>query len=130
MSANGRLMKERKNMETPIMMMVGTEDYVLGADGVEACRQKPEGSSFLLEIKLGGHCSFTSCELYNPSYGNGIGESKSLTKPNETYQALDISKQHEIINRYGLAFLNKYLKGIDDSLLKENRFPEHVVYRT
>lgn len=95
------------------------------------CRfRKPEGSSFLLEIKLGGHCSFTSCELYNPAYGNGIGESKSLTKPNETYQALDISRQHEIINRYGLAFLNKYLKGMDDSLLKENRFEEHVLYRT
>ena len=29
--------------------------------------------------------SFTSCELYNPEYGNGIGESKSLSRPGETY---------------------------------------------
>ena len=36
---------------------------------------------YCLEIKLGGHCSFTSCNLYNPAYGNGIGESKSLSKP-------------------------------------------------
>lgn len=132
MSADGRLMKERRNVETPIMMMIGSEDTVLGAKGVEACRQfslKPEGSSFLLEIKLAGHCSFTSCELYNPSYGNGIGESRSLTKPEETYQALEISKQHEIINSYGLAFLDKYLRAGDGSLLKENRFEEHVIYR-
>eukprot|EP00435_Cladocopium_sp_Y103_P025375 s1971_g6.t1 len=117
MSAGGRLIKERRNMETPIMMMIGSEDYVLG-------------SSFLLEIKLGGHCSFTSCELYNPSYGNGIGESKSLTKPEETYQALEIAKQHEIINSYALAFLDKYLRAGDGSLLKENRFQEHVLYRS
>ena len=39
MSAGGRLMKERRNVETPVMMMVGSEDYVLGAEGVEACRQ-------------------------------------------------------------------------------------------
>ena len=90
--------------------------------------RKPEGSSFLLEIKLGGHCSFTSCELYNAAYGNGIGESKSLTKQGSTYQALDISKQHEIINSYGLAFLDKYLRAGDGSLLKENRFDDHVIY--
>ena len=92
--------------------------------------RKPEGSSFLVEIKLGGHCSFTSCELYNPAYGNGIGESKSLSKPGETYQALDIVKQHEIINTYALAFLDKYLRGGDDALLKENKFEEHMIYRT
>lgn len=39
MSAGGRLIKERRNVETPIMMMIGSEDYVLGAEGVEACRQ-------------------------------------------------------------------------------------------
>ena len=92
--------------------------------------RKPEGSSFLVEIKLGGHCSFTSCELYNPAYGNGIGESKSLSKPGETYQALDIVKQHGIINTYALAFLDKYLRGGDDTLLKENKFEEHMIYRT
>jgi len=133
MSANGRVIKERTNMKTPVMMMIGSEDYVLGAEGGEACRQyslKPEGSSFLVELKLGGHCSFTSCELYNPAYGNGIGESKSLSKPGETYQALDIVKQHEIINTYALAFLDKYLRGGDDALLKENKFEEHMIYRT
>ena len=132
MSAGGRLTKERRNVETPLMMMIGSEDAVLGSEGNEACRQyalKPEGASYLLEIKLGGHCSFTSCDLYNAAYGNGIGESKSLTKPGEMYQALDITKQHEIINTYGLAFLDKYLRKGDGKILKENGFEEHVIYR-
>eukprot|EP00913_Durusdinium_trenchii_P001609 g1492.t1 len=132
MSAGGRIMKDRSNLETPVMMMIGTEDTVLGAEGNDACREyalKPKGSSYLLEIKLGGHCSFTSCDLYNPAYGNGIGESKSLTKPGEMYEALDITKQHEIINTYGLAFLDKYLRGGDGNVLKQNQFEGHMLYR-
>ena len=39
MSANGRVIKERTNIKTPVMMMIGSEDYVLGAEGGEACRQ-------------------------------------------------------------------------------------------
>ena len=42
----------------------------------------------LLEIRRGGHVSFTSCELYNPEYGNGIGESNSLSRPGEKYTPL------------------------------------------
>lgn len=132
MSAGGRIMKDRSNLETPVMMMIGTEDTVLGAEGNDACREyalKPKGSSYLLEIKLGGHCSFTSCDLYNPAYGNGIGESKSLTKPGEMYEALDITKQHEIINTYGLAFLDKYLRGGDGNVLKQNQFEGYMLYR-
>ena len=54
--------------------------------------------------------SFTSCELYNPAYGNGIGESSSLSKPGTTYTPLQIEEQHTIINSYGLAFLNAHLR--------------------
>ena len=39
MSASGRVIKERTNIKTPVMMMIGSEDYVLGAEGGEACRQ-------------------------------------------------------------------------------------------
>ncbi|CAJ1422942.1 unnamed protein product [Effrenium voratum] len=130
MSAGGRLMKERKNRHTPVMVMVGSEDTVIGAEGVEACRQyakTPEGSSCLVEIREGGHCSFTSCELYNPSYGNGIGRSKSLTQPGEMYDALPIARQHEIINTYGLAFLDKYLRG--GTGIEENRFENEMIFQ-
>ena len=55
--------------------------------------------------------SFTSCELYNAEYGNGIGTScASLTRPGEQYAPLPIARQHEIINSYALAFLNTHLR--------------------
>mmetsp|Transcript_4922 Transcript_4922/g.12495 ORF Transcript_4922/g.12495 Transcript_4922/m.12495 type:complete len:483 (+) Transcript_4922:46-1494(+) len=117
MSGTKRLHVERQNKATPVMVMVGTEDTVLGADGNAAARTyvetHDEGHSYLLEIKRGGHVSFTSCELYNPEYGNGIGKTqpcKSLTRPGENYIPLEIVQQHGMINKYGLAFLNTYLK--------------------
>ena len=72
--------------------------------------QSHEGPACLVELVRGGHVSFTSCELYNAAYGNGIGESQSLTKPGATYTPLGISEQHTIINSYGLAFLNAHLR--------------------
>lgn len=64
-------MNERKNVETPIMMMVGSEDYVLGADGVEACRQFSSNSSICTNQFAGKRpflfvawfCSFCFCRL-------------------------------------------------------------------
>ena len=93
------------------------------------------GPRHLLEIKRGGHVSFTSCELYNPAYGNGIGESKSLSRPGETYTPLPIETQHEVINSYSLAFLNAHLRpGVAaseelgaDYLLK-NHFGDEIVW--
>ncbi|CAE7241242.1 PLA2G7, partial [Symbiodinium pilosum] len=132
MSAEGRLTKERTNSHTPLMVMIGTEDTVIGTEGNALGRdfaQKPEGCSYLVEVKRGGHCSFTSCDLYNPAYGNGIGESKSLSNPGSIYTPLDISKQHEIINGYGLAFLDKYLRGGNGSFLAENHYADEIVYK-
>merc|ERR1719215_1592861 len=118
-------------------MMLGVEDTVIGEVGNAAARtyvEKHCGPKYLLEIKNGGHVSFTSCELYNANYGNGIGESKSLTKPGTSYQALPPPEQHEIANSYGLAFLNLYLRpkthgGRDVSAyLKKNHFGDKIVY--
>ena len=128
----------RKNKSTPVLVMMGTEDTVL-ADCNDANRQyvdnHSDGDAYLLEIVRGGHVSFTSCEMYDREYGNGInaqGRSKSLTQPGSTYQPLDIVQQHEIINNYGLKFLNKYLKGKDDEgYLSENHYdPNEVIFRS
>ena len=93
----------------------------------------------LLEIRRGGHVSFTSCELYNPDYGNGIGESNSLSRPGEKYTPLPIVQQHAVINAYGLAFLNAHLRpatqgpevaGFDATYLQENHFDaEEVIWK-
>jgi dienelactone hydrolase len=132
-SGTTKLATERKNKETPVMVMLGTEDTVLGEDANQAGRDYIDNhlspSSYLLEIVRGGHVSFTSCEIYDPDYGNGIGANKecpSLTKPGETYMPLDIAEQHRMINSYGLAFLNAHLKNKakDAEYLKENHFAE------
>jgi len=138
----------RKNKSTPVMVMMGTEDTVLGEECNDASRQyvtnHSEGDAYLLEIVRGGHVSFTSCEMYDPEYGNGInaeGVSTSLTSPGTTYNPLPIQLQHEIINNYGLRFLNKYLKnnsddedgdGDDDTayLCKNHYDEKEVVFRS
>lgn len=132
-SGGGRLPGERRNRQTPAMIMIGAEDTVIGEEGNSLCRKYAalhEGPSYLVEIKLGGHVSFTSCELYNKDYGNGIGQSKSLTKPGTTYQPIPINEQHSIINGYALAFLDRFLRGDmgKDDYLNENQFGEQIHY--
>jgi len=106
---------KRRNKSTPLMVMLGTEDTVIANRGNDAARKYVDshtaGDALLVEIVRGGHVSFTSCEIYNAEYGNGIGsQCASLTKPGETYEPLDIVQQHGMINTYGLAFLNTYLR--------------------
>ena len=89
------------------------EDTVIGEAGNAAARayaQQHGGPAACLELARAGHVSFTSCEHYTATYGNGIGPSKSLTRPGEIYEPLPIEQQHAVINQYGLAFLDKYLK--------------------
>lgn len=134
-SAGGRLLKhgERRDRGTPLLLMLGSEDTVIGEGGNEAARgyvdAHDKGPSYLLEVVRGGHVSFTSCEIYDPEYGNGIGatrECPSATRPGETYRPLDIVQQHGMINKYGLAFLDAYLKGSEEAkaYLEENHFAE------
>ena len=113
MSGGGTLHTSRKDVRTPVMVMLGKEDTVIGEGGNAAARayvESHQGPACLAEIVRSGHVSFTSCELYNPEYGNGIGLSKSLSSPGATYTPLDIVEQHRIINSYGLAFLNTHLR--------------------
>eukprot|EP00534_Pseudo-nitzschia_fraudulenta_P012963 CAMPEP_0201217002 /NCGR_PEP_ID=MMETSP0851-20130426/189833_1 /ASSEMBLY_ACC=CAM_ASM_000631 /TAXON_ID=183588 /ORGANISM="Pseudo-nitzschia fraudulenta, Strain WWA7" /LENGTH=407 /DNA_ID=CAMNT_0047506633 /DNA_START=371 /DNA_END=1594 /DNA_ORIENTATION=+ len=130
----------RKNKSVPVMAMIGTEDTVLGEYDNDASRKyvdtHTDADAYLLEIVRGGHVSFTSCEMYDPDYGNGInvhGESKMLTQPGKTYKPLEIQTQHEVINNYGLRFLNKYLKcqTDGDEYLSKNRYDaSEVVFRS
>lgn len=114
--------------------MTGREDTVIGDAGNAGAKRYAathKGSAAYLEIVRGGHVSFTSCEHYTPTYGNGIGPSSSLTRPGETYEPLPIEEQHAVINSYGLAFLNAHLKGDAESkaYLGKNHFdPGEVVW--
>jgi len=120
--ASSGLNVEWKNRDTPIMVMLGTEDTVIGRyDGNDAARQYVDNhneDAYLMEIVRGGHVSFTSCEMYDPEYGNGIADKRSCpsqTRPGTTYRPLDIVQQHTMINSYGLAFLNTYLQQKDEN---------------
>ncbi|KAG7349057.1 platelet-activating factor acetylhydrolase domain containing protein [Nitzschia inconspicua] len=139
-SGSKPLETDRTNTQTPVMVMLGSEDTVIGERGNQAGRDyvdnHKDGDSYLLEILRGGHVSFTSCDIYDENYGNGIGATKecpSLSQPGKTYLPLDITEQHKMINSYGLAFLNAYLKGKEDDkrYLQENHFEEtgELIYR-
>ena len=113
---------KRTDRTTPVMVMMGGEENVLGMEGnriaadyIDGCtgEKNKDGlvDAFYLEIIRGGHVSFTSCEMYDQEYGNGIGRTMSCTSPRGgMYRPLDIVKQHTMINSYGLAFLNAYLR--------------------
>ena len=121
MSDAGKLSKGHTST-VPSLVMVGREDTVIGAEGNAAAQDyatQHQGPAAYLEIVRGGHCSFTSCDLYNAAYGNGIGPSKSLA--GGTYEPLDIAEQHAVCNEYGRAFLDSHLKGRGE-VPKENRF--------
>lgn len=138
-SGGGRLPGERADRATPVFVMLGAEDTVIGESGNELCRQyfaTHSGPACLLEIKAGGHVSFTSCELYNPSYGNGIGESGSLSQPGATYTPLPIAEQHTIVNSYALAFLDAHLRPSSEqaaasrAYLQTNHFGDKIVLKS
>ena len=112
-SSDGGALAAGHGATAPALVAIGTEDTVIGEEGNAAARRYAAdhgGPAALLEIVRGGHVSFTSCELYTPTYGNGIGPSKSLTTPGATYEPLPIADQHAVVNSYGLAFLNARLK--------------------
>jgi len=136
---------ERSNRNTPVMVMLGGEDTVIGESGNDAARKYVDGhdgeNSYLFEIVRGGHVSFTSCEMFDPDYGNGIAATKSCpsltTAGSGYYKPLDIVQQHAMINSYGLAFLNTYLRtkekhdNYNQSYLNDNHFVDsgELVYR-
>eukprot|EP00937_MAST-01D_sp_MAST-1D-sp2_P000023 g23.t1 len=130
----------RENKHTPVLLMTGREDTVLGAGGAEKCSAyfaSHAGHKCLVELLRGGHVSFTSCELYNTEYGNGIGSScASLTSPGESYTPTPILKQHEIINAYALAFLDMHLRpqsptaNASVTYVSANHYPAEIRHAT
>lgn len=124
-----------RDVERPVMVMIGTEDTVIGAKGNAMCHEyfaKAQGPRFLLEFRKAGHVTFTSCEQYNVAYGNGIGPSRSLTSPGTTYEPLPPGASHDIVNSYTLAFLDVHLRGRQDkgAYLQENHYEGDIIYKS
>ncbi len=123
MLAPGGPVGDRTNFSTPIFMMIGSKDGTIREAGNARNRayyEASKGPHYLVEIKDGGHYSFTSVDEYNTEYGNGIGKG-----------FLDINETHKLVNAYAFAFLQKYVRGESgyEPFLKSNHYGEEIIYK-
>jgi predicted dienelactone hydrolase len=124
----------RANFTTPIFMMIGTEDGTIQARGNASNRQyyeQSKGPRYMMEIKDGGHFSFTSVDQYNANYGNGIGKGKRITVPDQDVTFLPMDLQHKMINAYALAFFGRYLRGETgyQAFLDKNHYGDVIIHK-
>jgi predicted dienelactone hydrolase len=120
------------NLTVPSLRMLGTEDRTLGVPGNNAIRDnhsKHTGASYLLEMKNGGHYSFTDMFKINKSFGDGVGPGKRR-ETNEPFEFTSMETTYKIINSYSVAFLGYYLKGETSymSFLKKNHWPDVIIW--
>ncbi|MDA1371681.1 MAG: dienelactone hydrolase family protein [Proteobacteria bacterium] len=131
--APGGPTQERKNVSTPIMMIIGTEDSVIGLQGNERNRnyfEESQGPHYLVEILDAGHMTFTSVNQYNPMYGRGFGTGVRTSNGEPlTYIAAD--EAHTITVAYALAFFNTYVRGLDSysGFLRENHYNDKIIFK-
>lgn len=120
------------NLAVPSLRMLGTEDRTLGPAGNAAIRDnhaKHTGPSYLLELKNGGHYSFTDMFKINKEFGDGVGAGKRRDT-NEPFRYTDMETTYAIINSYSVAFLGYYLKGQKEyrAFLSENHWPDVMMW--
>jgi predicted dienelactone hydrolase len=116
------------NLTVPSLRMLGTEDRTIGAPGNAAIRDnhaKHTGPSYLLELKNGGHYSFTDMFKINKNFGDGVGPGRRRDT-NEPFEFTSMETTYTIINSYSVAFLGYYLKGEKEyeRFLSENHWPD------
>jgi predicted dienelactone hydrolase len=120
------------NLAVPTLRMLGTEDRTLGEAGNELIRKNHEihkGPAFLLEIKNGGHYSFTDMFKLTKQFGDGVGKGKRRNSTEE-FDFTPMETTYKIINSYSVAFLGYYLKGQKEHLpfLKENHWKNELIW--
>lgn len=120
------------NLTVPTLRMLGTEDRTLGITGNALIRhnhQIHKGPAFLLELKNGGHFSFTDMFKITRQFGDGIGKGKRRDTQEE-FEFTPMETTYKIINSYSIAFLGYYLKGEKQyqSFLKENHWQNELIW--
>ncbi len=120
------------NLTIPTLRMLGSEDRTLGVAGNSLIRynhQIHKGPAFLLELKNGGHFSFTDMFKITKQFGDGIGKGKRRDS-NEDFEFTPMETTYKIINSYCIAFLGYYLKGQKEYLpfLKENHWKNELIW--
>ncbi|MBI3850377.1 MAG: hypothetical protein HY298_08825 [Verrucomicrobia bacterium] len=122
------------NLTVPTLWMIGTEDTTIGVNGnalVRSHHSTHTGPSYLLEMKNGGHYSFTDMFKINKSYGDGVGPGKRR-ETKEPFEFTSMETTYKLINAYSLAFLEVYARGNHEPLafLKTNHWPDELVWKT
>jgi predicted dienelactone hydrolase len=117
----------------PTLWMIGAEDRTIGAEGnavVRSLHERHEGPSFLLELKNGGHYSFTDMFRIKPDFGDGVGNGKRRAS-GEPFAFTPMETTYRIVNSYSLAFLDVYLKGDRKLLpfLRKNTDPDVLIWQ-
>lgn len=121
------------NPKVPTLWMIGTEDRTIGTAGnaiVRSHHEKHEGPSYLLELKNGGHFSFTDMFKIIPTFGDGVGKG-ARREGGAEFQFTSMETTYKIVNSYSTAFLDFYVKG-DKSVepfLKRNGWPEELIWQ-
>ena len=120
------------NLTVPTLRMLGTEDRTLGEAGnalIRGNHQSHTGPAFLLELKNGGHYSFTDMFKLTKQFGDGIGHGKRRAGSTE-FDFTPMETTYKIINSYSIAFLGYYLKGEKEYLpfLKENHWKDDIIW--
>ena len=120
------------NLTVPSLRMLGTEDRTLSVGGNSTIRDnhaRHTGPSYLLELKNGGHFSFTDMFKINKHFGDGVGEGKRR-ETNVPFEFTSMETTYQIINSYSVAFLGYYLKGEKEyaSFLNENHWPDVMIW--
>jgi predicted dienelactone hydrolase len=120
------------NLNIPSLRMLGTEDTTIRVEGNAAIRNqhaRHAGPSYLLELKNGGHFSFTDMFKINKNYGDGVGRGKRRAT-GEPFEFTSMEETYKIINSYSVAFLGYYLKGQKEyvSFLAENHWPDILIW--
>jgi hypothetical protein len=87
------------------------------------------GPSFLLELKNGGHFSFTDVFKFSKNFGDGIGRG-TRRDTNEPFEYTSMERTYQIINSYSVAFLGYFLKGQKEywTFLNENHWPDTMLW--
>lgn len=124
---------ERTNYETPVMLLIASEDDTLGAEKVAHLRryyEESKGPHYSVEFKNAGHYSFTEMYQLKPDFGDGVGQGKRITN-GEPITYLPMEKAYPLVNAYTTAFLGKYIKGATgyDAYLAANRNPDELIVK-
>ena len=125
--------RERENYDTPLLMLIATEDDTIGLEGNERMRtyyEETKAPKYLVEFKNGGHYSFTEMYRWNPEFGDGVGSGTRLTN-GEAIEYIGQEKAFRLVDGYTTAFFGKFLKGIDeyDDYLTTNHLPEELILK-